>query len=188
MKITDLIEGYAEMTAEEKEAAIAELDIPADNTDEYKKLISKANAEAKKYKDEKRALEEQLKAKMSDDERAKAEAEAEMTKLKEQYESAIKESNIAKKTAHYKALGFSDELAKSTAEAFVNGDYDTVEANQIKAHSEFEKSIRADVAKGNPHPETTGNGTKKMTKAEIMAVKDSAKRQSLIKENIELFQ
>ena len=79
------------------------------------------------------------------------------------------------------------ELAEETAVAFVDGDYDKVNANQIKAHAEFEKSIRAEVVRSDPKPTSKGSGTSTITKAEIMAVKDTAKRQKLIQENMELF-
>lgn len=191
MKITDLIEGYDEMSAEEKLKALEELDAPEDNSDsveeKYKKLISKANAEAKRYKDERNKAIEELNSKLSEQEIAQRREEEELENLKAQYEEAIKENSISKKFNHYKALGYSDELAKSTAEAFVNGDYETVEANQIKAHEEFEKSIRADVTKNNPKPNQNGSGSKSAVSKEAFDKMGYSDRVKLYKDDPELY-
>lgn len=187
MKLTEMIDGYADMTPEEQKQALENYEIE-DNSQKYKELISKANAEAKKYKDAKKDLEAQLEAKMTEDEKAKAQSDKEMADLKAEYEKAINENKISKKFNYYKSLGYSDELAQETAEAFVGGDFEKVEANGLKAHQDFEKSIRADVARSNPHPKDLGGGGKSITKEEIMAEKNYAKRMRLISEHHELFE
>ena len=152
----------------------------------YKELISKANSEAKQYKDKWNETREKLESQMSEDERAKAE-EAERYKAIEAENAQLKrDMNISQQTNFYLSLGFDAELAKETAEAFVDGDFDTVEKNQLKAHQDFEKALRADVVKNTPHPQNSG-GTGGMTKAQIMAIKNPLERQRLIGENMELF-
>lgn len=193
MKInTNAIEGYETMTAEEKVAALEGLDIKDTDTEtHYKDLISKANSEAKKYKDAMRQAEDKLKGYMTDDERQKQEQEEKYRAIAEENASLKRDMTISQKTAFYQSIGFDEDLAKQTAEAFVNGDFETVEANQKKAHETFEanlrQSVREDTVRNTPHPNNVGNGSQALTKAQIMAEKDTAKRQQLIRDNIELF-
>ncbi len=137
----------------------------------YKEAIDKASSEAKKYKDQWREAEDKLKSQMSEDERAKTE-EAERYKAIEEENARLKrDMTISQKTNFYLSLGFDAELAKETAEAFVDGDFETVEKNQLQAHQDFEKALRADVVKNTPHPQNNG-GTGGITKAQIMAIKN----------------
>lgn len=191
MKIdTSKIDGFADMSPEEQVEALTNYEI-ADNSAEvekhYKDLISKANSEAKKYKDAMRASEEKLKSQMSEDERTKAEESERIKAIEEENARLKRDMNISKKTAFYLNLGFDGELAKETAEAFVDGDFDTVEANHLKAHEAFEKDIRADVVRNTPHPQNNTAGAGGITRQQIMAIKDTEQRQKLIAEHIELF-
>ena len=189
MKIdTSGIENYADMTAEEKVAALEGLDVTDTDTEKkYKDLISKANAEAKKYKDTARAAEEKLRSQMSEDERKKQEEADKYKALEEENARLKRDRTISQKTAFYLNLGFDGELAKQTAEAFVDGDFETVERNPLQAHKDFEQAIRADVVRSTPHPQNSGTGSNGLTKAQIMAEPDAIKRQKLIAENMELF-
>ena len=185
------IENFDTMTPEEKIQAFLEYEIP-DGTEEvkdkYKKLMNKANAEAKQYKDRAREAEEKLKSQMSEDERTQAEQAEHYRQLEAENAKLKKDALIAQKTNFYQSIGFGAELAKETAEVFAEGDMETVEKNTIFAHNEFEKNLRADVFRQNPHPTNSGEETKTYTKADIMKVKDAEERQRLIAENIELFQ
>lgn len=187
MKIdTTAIENYDTMTPEEKVAALESWE---DTTTEekWKGLVTKANAEAKKYKDAMRTAEEKLKGQMTEDERAKQELEDHYKAIEDENARLKRDMTVSQKTAFYLNLGFDGELAKETAEAFVDGDFDTVEKNQLKAHEEFERAIRADVVRQTPHPQNGGTGSAGLTKAQIMAEKNAIKRQKLIAENMELF-
>lgn len=189
---TNAIENYANMTAEEKVAVLEVLDIhDIDTETHYKDLISKANSEAKKYKDAMRTAEDKLKGFMTDDERQKKELEDRYKAIEEENASLKRDMTISQKTAFYQSIGFDEELAKQTAEAFVDGDFETVEANQKKAHEAFEQNLRQSVREENvrntPHPNNGGVGSQTITKAQILAEKDTAKRRQLIRENIELF-
>lgn len=190
MKIdTTKIDGFDTMSDAEKIEALSNYEFTDANEVEakYKKLISERNTEVANYKKANQKLDDELKARLNEAELAQKEKDDELAKLKEQYEATIKESRITKQMAHYKALGYSDDLAKETAEAFVEGDFETVNANQLKAHAEFEKSIRAEVVRSDPKPTSKGDASVRYTKNEIMAIKDTAKRQRLIRENIDLF-
>ena len=116
------IEGYAEMSAEDKLKALEEFDIeipkPATDTDEVIKLknaLSNANSQAAEYK---RALRE----KQSEQERAEAErAEREAAR-----DAEIKELRRDKTVSGYLAnclsLGYDKELAQRAAEAMADND------------------------------------------------------------------
>ena len=186
---TAKIDGFDTMSDAEKIEALTNFEFSdAEEVEaKYKRLISERNTEVANYKKQNQKLDEELKARLNEAELAQREKETELAQLKAEYEATIRESRIAKQKAHYKAIGYSDELAEETAEAFVDGDFDKVNANQVKAHEEFEKSIRAEVVRSDPKPTSKGSGTSTITKAEIMAVKDSVKRQKLIQENMDLF-
>ncbi len=158
----------------------------AEKAQRYKEAIDKASSEASKFKKQWKEAEEKLKSQMTEDERAKTE-EAERYKAIEEENARLKrDMSISQKTNFYLSLGFDGDLAKETAEAFVDGDFDTVEANQLKAHEDFEKAIRADVVRNTPHPQNSGE-TGGITKAQIMAIKNPIERQKAIAENMELF-
>jgi len=185
------ISGYAEMTAEEKVAALEAMEVTDTDTErKYKDLISKANSEAKKYKDAMREAEDKLKGHMTEEERLKQEQEDRYKAIEEENLRLKRDMTISQKTAFYQSIGFDEELAKETATAFVDGDFDTVEANQKKAHEAFEtalrQSVREETVRSTPHP-TNNSNTNSLTKEQIMKEKDAIKRQRLIAENMHLF-
>lgn len=185
------ISGYAEMTAEEKVAALEAMEVTDTDTErKYKDLISKANSEAKKYKDAMREAEDRLKGHMTEEERLKQEQEDRYKAIEEENLKLKRDMTISQKTAFYQSIGFDEELAKETATAFVDGDFDTVEANQKKAHEAFEtalrQSVREETVRSTPHP-TNNSNTNSLTKEQIMKEKDAIKRQKLIAENMHLF-
>lgn len=185
------ISGYAEMTAEEKVAALEAMEVTDTDTErKYKDLISKANSEAKKYKDAMREAEDRLKGHMTEEERLKQEQEDRYKAIEEENLRLKRDMTISQKTAFYQSIGFDEELAKETATAFVDGDFDTVEANQKKAHEAFEtalrQSVREETVRSTPHP-TNNSNTNSLTKEQIMKEKDAIKRQKLIAENMHLF-
>ena len=192
MKInTATIENYDSMSAEEKVAALEGLEVTdADTEKKYKDLISKANSEAKKYKDAMREAEEKLKGQMTEEERARQEQAEKYQAIEEENARLKRDMTITSKTAFYQSIGFDEELAKQTATAFVDGDFDTVEANQKKAHEAFEsalrQSVREETVRSTPHP-TNNSNINGLTKEQIMKEKDAIKRQKLIAENMHLF-
>ena len=186
------ISGYAEMTAEEKVAALEAMEVTDTDTErKYKDLISKANSEAKKYKDAMREAEDKLKGHMTEEERLKQEQEDRYKAIEEENLRLKRDMTISQKTAFYQSIGFDEELARETAEAFVDGDFSKVEANQLKAHEAFESSLRQSVReetiRSTPHPTNNGTASGGWTKEKILEERDTAKRQKLISENIELF-
>ena len=149
--------------------------------------MDKASHEVKQYKDKFRESEEKLKSYLSEDERNQQETAEKYRAIEEENARLKRDMTISQKTAFYLNLGFDGELAKETATAFVDGDFETVERNQLQAHKDFEQAIRADVVRNTPHPQNGGNGSTGLTKEQIMKEPNSMKRQQMIAENMELF-
>lgn len=144
------IEGYADMTVEEKLAALESYDIEPDYTGYIKKEVFDKTAS------ELAAKKRELKAKLSEDELKKQKEAEDRAELEAKYDQLLRESNISKYKAKYLGMGYEEKLAESTAEAMVNGDTDKVFANQKKHLEAVDKKIRAEVLKDTPKP--TGDG------------------------------
>jgi hypothetical protein len=158
MKIdTTKIEGYSEMSAEDKLKALEEFDMPDPDYSGYvkKDLYDKAASELAAKKKE-------LKDKLTEDEQKALDIQQKQEELQSNYDKLLRESNISKATAKFLALGYDDKLAAETAEAYVDGDTDKVFANQQKAQVAFEKKVRAEALKDTPKP-TPDGGDKAMT-------------------------
>ena len=165
------IEGYSEMTAEEKLAALESMDLPEpDFTGWVKKdALDKAASEAASYK-------KQLREKMTaEEEKAEREAE-ERAALEARVEELERERTIHGYMSSYMAMGFEESLAKSTAEALMAGDMDTVFENQRAHAAAREKALRAEILKSTPRP--AGGAERKVDYsgkiAEAQAAKDYA--------------
>ena len=150
MKIQDLLkDAYKEgMTLEEIEAALADVELPADQTDEVKRLkeaLSKSNSENAEWKKKHRdALSEEEK---------KAQETADLIKqLQERNATLERESGLAKHKAKFLAMGYDDALATDAAAAMVDGDTEKLFSYQQKHQEALEKKIRADALKGTPKP------------------------------------
>lgn len=177
MKIdTSTIEGYADMTPEQKLAAIEALEVPdpVDLTGYVKKdALDKAAKEAAEYK-------RQLNAKLSDDEAAKVKEAEEKAELETKYTELLRKSTVAEHTARFLALGYEEKLARETAEALFDGDMDKVFTNQQAFKAAMEKSIKADVLKHTPAPDGAGGGSEeKAENVELAKAMGAAKAASL---------
>ena len=165
MNIKDLLkDAYKEgMTLEEIETALADIDLPTDNSaeiDRLKAALSKSNSEAADFK-------KQLREKMSAEEvKAKEDAEKYEEVVKER-DALLREKTILGHKTKFLSLGYDESLANETAEAMANGELDKVFANQKKHLEALEKKIRADVLKKTPTPEG-GNGSDTMTKEKFL--------------------
>ena len=150
MKFKDLLkDAYKEgMTLEEIEAALADIEIPADQSGEIERLksaLSKSNSENAEWKKKHRDA-------LSEEEKKAQEKDELIQKLTEQNNALTRESNISKHKAKLLGMGYDDALAGKAAEAMADGDM--VKAFEYQqAHLEaFEKKIRADALKGTPKP------------------------------------
>ena len=162
MKIdTNKIQGYADMTPEEKLKALEGYEMADPDYSGYvkKEVFDKTASELADSK-------KQLREKMSADEiKAKEDAEKQ-EKLQSDYDALLKKVSISENKAKLLALGYEDKLASDTAEAMVEGNLEKVFANQKKHLEGVEKKIREDVLRNTPKPEG-GNSSSTMTKEKL---------------------
>ena len=175
-KITTSIEGYENMTAEEKLAALEALDIAEPDYTGYvkKDLLDKANSEAAGYK-------RQLKEKMSQEEQASAQREEEWNAMKAELETLKADKAVSEYTAQFLGIGYDEALAKSTAVALNKGDMATMFANHAKFVATREKNLKTELLKGTPTP-PAGDGEKKLTKDDFKNM-SLAEKQKFATEN-----
>ena len=155
------IEGYENMTAEEKLAVLEAMDIPEpDYTGWVKKDV------ADKYASEAAGYKKQLREKMSQDDQKAAQQEEEMAAVKAELESLRQEKAESDLTKRWMGLGYSEELATATAKASVSGDVDAVFKNHAKFLADREKALKSELLKSTPAP-PAGDGDKKITKEDF---------------------
>jgi hypothetical protein len=179
---TSQIDGYADMTAEEKIAALENYNFADPDYSGYvkKDLFDKTASELAQSKKD-------LKARMSDEEKAKAETEALLAQYKEQAETLQKEKNISENKAKLIAAGYDDELATETATALVNGDIATVLKNQQTVIENVKKVAKGEAMASTTPPAnkaTDGNRTISKEQFDNMSY---AERSALYNTNRELY-
>lgn len=150
MKFKDLLkDAYKEgMTLEEIEAALADVELPADQTAEVERLktaLSKSNSENAEWKKKHRDA-------LSEEERKSQEVAEELKQLREQNEKLLRDSNLSKHKAKFLGMGYEEALATDAATAMVDGDMEKLFSYQQKHQEALEKKIRADALKGTPKP------------------------------------
>lgn len=152
------IEGYEEMSAEEKLKALENYEIDTKGFVD-KKVFDKTSSELAQLKRE-------SKEKLTEEQRKLVEREEEFNEMKNELEVLKKEKKLSDMKANYLSLGYEDTLAYETAKAFVEGDMQKVFNNQ-KIHQEsIEKKLKAELLKETPKP-GAGSGSKKMTKEDL---------------------
>ena len=125
MKIdTSKIEGYQEMTAEDKIVALEgyEMEAPEPEAKEVQRLrdaLSKSNREAAEYT-------RQLRAKMTDDEAKAAEAALAREALENELASLRKDKAVSGYQAKFLSLGYDADSAATAAAALQAGEFDKV--------------------------------------------------------------
>lgn len=151
------IEGYEEMTPEEKlEALLAfEYEDNLSELERYKNAASKANSEAAEWRKKHNAL-------LSEEEQKKQANDEELTMLRAKVETMEKEKLVAGHKSQFLALGYDESLADAAANALADGDAAKVFANHKKFLESHDKSLKADLLKGTPTP-PAGDGGETMT-------------------------
>ena len=146
------IEGYEEMTPEEKLAALEGLELPEPDLSGYvkKELFDKASSEIAGYK-------KQIFEKMTAEEAAKAEADEKVAAIQRELEQLRQDKVIQEYTSQFMSIGYDKELASETAEALQRGDMNTVFLNQTKFTTLRERALKAELLKDTPKP-PAGNG------------------------------
>lgn len=148
------IEGYSDMTPEQKLAALEGYDVPdPDYTGYVKKDVFDKTAS------ELAAKKKELTEKMTEDEQKKLKEQEEREELQSKYEKLLHESEVSKFKAKLLGMGYEEKLADDTAEAMASGDSEKVFANQKKHLEAVEKKVRAEALKDTPKP--TGDGESK---------------------------
>lgn len=151
------IEGYADMTPEQKIAALEAFETAdPDYTGWVKKDVFDKTAS------ELAAKKKELNAKLSEDEQAKQKEQEERDKLQNAYNELLRENQISKFKAELLGMGYEDKLAADTAQAMADGDTAKVFANQKKQMEIVQKNARAEALKNTPKPQPDGD-SKTMT-------------------------
>ena len=142
MKIdTSKITGYAEMSAEEKLAALEafEIEAPKDNGEEVTKLknaLSKANSDAAEWK-------RQFREKQTEQERAEAERAEREKAVEEELRGLRRDKTVSGYVAQCLALGYDKDLALRAAEAMADNDAATIFACQQDFLEAKQKELEA---------------------------------------------
>jgi hypothetical protein len=143
MKIdTTAISGYAEMSAEEKLAALEayEFEAPkADESEEVKKLktaLSNANSQAADWK-------RQFREKQTEAERAEAERKEREEAVENELRTLRRDKTVSGYQAQCLALGYTQELALRAAEAMADNDAAAIMACQQEFLDAKQKELEA---------------------------------------------
>ena len=144
MKIdTAKIEGFEEMSAEDKVKALTEFEFeapaPKENTEEVTKLktaLSKANSDAAEWK-------RQFREKQTEAERAEAERKEREAAVEEELRTLRRDKTVADYVNSCLALGYDKDLALRAAEALADNDAATIFACQQDFLESKKKEIEA---------------------------------------------
>lgn len=141
------IEGYADMTPEEKVAILEgyEYEDNSSELERYKNAVSKANSEVAEWKKKHNAL-------LSEDEQKRTANEEELNLLRTQVKELREKETIASYKSEFLALGCEDKLATEMATSLVGNDMNKV-FGALKKHLEtVEKNLRNEILKDTPPP------------------------------------
>ena len=150
MKIdTTAITGYAEMTAEEKLAALEAYEFEAPKTDEseeVKKLktaLSNANSQAAEWK-------RQFREKQTEAERAEAERKEHEQAVEDELRTLRRDKTVSGYLAQWLALGYDKDLALRAAEAVADNDAATIMACQQEFLEVKQRELEANALNRQP--------------------------------------
>lgn len=160
------IENYAEMSPEEK---IAALEANYSSVAQIKASADKAASEAADYKKKWREA-------VGAEEAQKQANDEAMATLKARVEELEHERAVTGYANAYLAMGYDEKLAKNAAEALAKGDMDAVFKFQKTHNDAREKALRSELLKQTPPP-AAGSGNTTMTKEQFskMSLADKAK-------------
>ena len=179
---TSKIEGYEEMTPEDKVKALESFNLPDPDYSGYikKDTFDKTASELAQVKKD-------LKARMTEEE-VKAQAAAEeLAKYKTEADTLRREKNIANNKAQFIAAGYTEELAQASAEALENGDFATVFKNQNAVIENVKKIAKGEAMAQTPTPAGKADeGGKTITKEQFDKM-SLGERQTLYQTNPELY-
>lgn len=176
------IDGYSDMTAEEKLAVLEayEMEVPEPDYSGYvkKETFDKTASELSSTKKE-------LKQRMSEDEISKEEEARARAELEEKYNELLMKTTISENKAKLIEIGYEGKLAESTAKAMAEGNLDEVISAHKKHLESFEKKIKADLLKSTPKP--VGDGESNTMTLEAFRKLSPAERQEFYQTNPEQY-
>lgn len=151
---TNLIEGYADMTPEQKLAALEgfEYEDNAVELERQKNALSKANSEAAEWRRKHNAL-------LTDEQRKQQEQAEKWENMEKELAGLRKEKTVSEYKAKLVSQGYDEALADATAAAMESGDMATVFANNQKFLDGYAKKIVADKLKKTPRGADGGTGS-----------------------------
>ena len=157
------IEGYEQMSAEDKIKALESYEVATVDDKEvikYKTAASKASSEAAEYK-------RQLREKQTEAERAEEERKESEKKLLDELNELKRDKNVSANTANFLALGLSNDIAKASAEALVDGNTSDLFKNLKTFITEHDKARDAESLRKTPKPEGNDHGGREVTQEEF---------------------
>lgn len=177
---TSKIEGYAEMSAEQKLAALEGFEMPeADMTGFVRKdLLERANSEAASYK-------KQLREKMSQDEQAAAQAAETLKAMQDELDALRKEKQVTELSKRWMGAGYSEALAGSTAKAMADGNMEQVFKDFAAFLTDHDKALKAELLKATPTPPPATDVNAGVMKKEDFLKLDLAAKQKFASEHPE---
>ena len=165
---TSKIAGYAEMTVEQKLAAMEAFEYD-DNAGTVAKLTRDLATAQTSAADWKKKHDDRL----TDEEKNRLDAEETLNTLRAERDNLLKEKNIAGYKAKFLARGYDEKLAGDTAEALANGEMEKVFANQQKFNTARAEALKAEWLKETPRP-PAGAGVEGMTKEKFLGLDTKA--------------
>lgn len=144
---TNQIEGYADMSLEDKLKALEafEYNDNASELEKQKAAVSKANSEAAEWKRKHNAL-------LSEDEQKKQKQEEDIAAMQKELNELRRDKTVSQYTAKFIAQGYDEKLAADTAKAMADGNTDKVFANQQVFLETYAKQVKASAMQGTPKP------------------------------------
>ena len=165
---TSRIEGYAEMTVEQKLAAMEafEYDDNAGTVAQLTKDLATARTSAEDWK-------KKHDDRLTDEEKNRNAAEEAQKALQEELNTLRREKTVAGYKAKLLAQGYEEKLADDTAAALADGNMEKVFANQQKFNLSREEKWNAEHLGGTPRP-PAGTGGEGMTKEKFLRLDTKA--------------
>lgn len=146
---TTRIEGYENMSAEQKLAALEGYEFDTSGL-VSKATLDKATGEAAEWK-------RKYNSTLSEAEQARIAAEEARKATETRLAELERKDKISTTKDQYLKSGFSAELAFATAEAFVDGKMDVVLANITKHATDVATAAKDEALRGTPAPPASGN-------------------------------
>lgn len=144
---TETIQGYKDMTPEQKVAALEGYSLP---DPDYSGYVPKSTFD--KTASELAALKRTSKEQLSDEQRKAQEIAEQIETQKKEIEELRRQNRLTDFKAKLLSQGYDDALASDTAAAMVDGNTEKVFANQQAFLVNYKKKVEADALKGTPKP------------------------------------